>query len=404
MLARPGLSGLATDKGDELNENMEKAAPVQGRPKTLAEAKIWMLDKLAAKVHPMNLVSQEDGERLIDALQGLDGASWAAVWGKAGDEARAAADRARNSGDGQQASGLYMKASGFYFMGRFPCPNHPDKERCAKAERETYVLAGSYWDNPIQRITIPFQGRAGEGNELVFLMRRPRGVARPPVVVMWGGVDAWKEQMTAACNAFLAAGVATIAMDNAGTGESPVKGVQDAERQFLPVFEWAALQPDLDGEKVGILGRSFGGYWATKLAHLHPAHIAAAVNWGGGAHYMFQPDWVEASRYPDSYLMELVETRQRMLGANTDQEYLDFFKRLSLVDQGLLDTACAPMLLVNGKDDKQCPIADLHLLTEHGSPKAVRLFPGGHMGNTPQTLPTIVQWLSTHVKNRVGAA
>ncbi|MDR6584323.1 alpha/beta hydrolase [Herbaspirillum sp. BH-1] len=387
-----------------MSENVENAGAVQGRPKTLAEAKQWMLGKLAAKVHPMNLVSKEDGERLIDSLQGLDGASWAAVWGKAGDETRALADRARDSANDAEAAALYMKASGFYFMGRFPCPNHPDKECCARAERETYVLAGSYWDNPVQRVTIPFEGRSGEGKEIVFLIRRPQGVERPPVVVMWGGVDAWKEQMTAACNAFLAAGVATIAMDNAGTGESPVKGVQDAERQFLPVFEWASRQSDLDGAKVGILGRSFGGYWATKLAHLQPERIAAAVNWGGGAHYMFQPEWVESSRYPDSYLMELVETRQRMLGVTTDQEYIDGFKRLSLVDQGLLDQPSAPMLLVNGKEDKQCPIADLHLLIERGTPKAVRLFPGGHMGNTPQTLPTIVQWLSTHVKSQVGAA
>jgi len=387
-----------------LSENVENAGAVQGRPKTLAEAKQWMLGKLAAKVHPMNLVSKEDGERLIDSLQGLDGASWAAVWGKAGDETRTLADRARDNANDAEAAALYMKASGFYFMGRFPCPNHPDKERCARAERETYVLAGSYWDNPVQRVTIPFEGRSGEGKEIVFLIRCPQGVERPPVVVMWGGVDAWKEQMTAACNAFLAAGVATIAMDNAGTGESPVKGVQDAERQFLPVFEWASRQSDLDGAKVGILGRSFGGYWATKLAHLQPERIAAAVNWGGGAHYMFQPEWVESSRYPDSYLMELVETRQRMLGVTTDQEYIDGFRRLSLVDQGLLDQPSAPMLLVNGKEDKQCPIADLHLLIERGTPKAVRLFPGGHMGNTPQTLPTIVQWLSTHVKNQVGAA
>ena len=50
---------------------------------------------------------------------------------------------------------------------------------------------------------------------------------------MWGGVDAYKEQMTAASDAFLENGVATLAMDNAGTGESPVKGVPDAERQFL---------------------------------------------------------------------------------------------------------------------------------------------------------------------------
>jgi hypothetical protein len=42
--------------------------------------------------------------------------------------------------------------------------------------------------------------------------------------------------------------------------------------------------------------------------------VAGAVNWGGGAHFMFQREWIERSRHPDSYLMELVETRMRMLG------------------------------------------------------------------------------------------
>jgi len=131
-----------------------------------------------------------------------------------------------------------------------------------------------------------------------------------------------------------------------------------------------------------------------------PERLAGCVNWGGGAHHMFQPEWVEASRYPDSYLMELVETRSLMLGATDDSEYLGGFKRLSLLDQGVLEQPCAPLLLVNGKEDRQCPVEDISLLIGCGSPKTVRLFPGGHMGLTPQTLPTIVDWLCKQVKGQ----
>jgi acetyl esterase/lipase len=305
-----------------------------------------------------------------------------------------AADRA---GHTALATGLYQKASGLYFMGRFPCPNHPAKQRCAEAERAAYLAGARHWPQPVRRQSVPFDGRDGEGREVVLLVRRPAGRARPPVVLMWGGVDACKEQMTVASDTLLARGAATVAMDNAGTGESPVRGVPDAERVFLAAMDWIAAQHDLNGARIGLLGRSFGGYWATKLAHLVPERIAGAVNWGGGAHHMFQPEWVEASRHPDSYLMDLVETRKRMLGARDDNEYIAFFQRLSLLDQGLLDRPCAPLLLVNGRDDKQCPIADIDLLVGHGSPKCVRLFPGGHMGLTPQTLPTIVEWLVQQV-------
>lgn len=372
-------------------------APLTERPKNLAEAKAWMNQRLAARFHPMNALSLEEGPALIDGVPGLDGEAWGGYWGRLGDEVRLAADEAASQGHPAQAEKLYQKASGLYFMGRFPCPNHPAKLRCAQAERETYLAQSRYWQAPIERVAIPFDGRADEGHEVVALVRRPQGLDKPPVVIMWGGVDACKEQMTAASDALLRHGVATVAIDNAGTGESPVRGVPDAERQFLTVMDWVQARTDWRAERVGLLGRSFGGYWATKLAHMVPDRIAGAVNWGGGAHHMFQPEWISASRYPDSYLMELVETRCMMLGASDDGEYLAAFKRLSLLDQGLLDQRSAPLLLVNGREDKQCPVADIHLLLDHGSPKTVRMFPGGHMGLTPATLPTIVEWLVRQV-------
>lgn len=371
---------------------------ISGRPKTLDEAKAWMMGRLASRTHPMNALPADEGVTWIAGLPGLSGDAWGAYWEELGDRVRGEADALLAEGKQGDAYALYQKASGIYFMGRFPCPNHPAKARCAAKERETYVLASRAWASPVERVVIPFEGKGDEGAEIVALLRRPVGVSKPPVVVMWGGVDAYKEQMTAASDAFLANGIATVAMDNAGTGESPVRGVPDAERQFLTVFDWVAAQPDLNGSRVACLGRSFGGYWATKLAHVAREKLVAAVNWGGGAHYMFQPEWIEASRYPDSYLMELVETRSLMLGATNDAEYLAYFKRLSLLDQGLLDQPCASLLLVNGKEDKQCPVADISLLIERGSPKSVRLFPGGHMGLTPQTLPTIVDWITTQLK------
>jgi len=371
---------------------------VSGRPKTLEEAKTWLRKRLRTRAHPMNLVDPIIANGVINRLSGLDGQSWAEEWSRAGDEMRQKAADAETRGNRMEAASEYARASALYFLARFPCPNHPAKELAARAERETYLAAARYWDIPTKRVEIPFDGRGTEGRKVVFLFRRPEQAAAPlPVIIMWGGVDAWKEQMTSISDAFLARGFATVALDNVGTGESPVKGTPDADRQFLPVLDWVTRQPDLQGERPACLGRSFGGYWATRLAHTCRHRISAAVNWGGGAHFMFQRDWIEASRFPDSYLMDLVETRMRMLGASNDAEYVEYFQRLSLLDQGILDQPCAPLLLVNGKNDRQCPVADIHLLTEHGSPKSVRLFPGGHMGHTPQTLPTIVDWISHHV-------
>lgn len=367
-------------------------------PRSLSNAKEWMLDKLKAAVHPMGLTDPDATREVIAGLKGLDGAQWAAAWMAKGDAFAAVAEKAEAAGDADAARAAWYQAYGFYFLGRFPCPNHPDKEDSYRREVAAYQRFGRLARPAIEVVTVPFDGRAGEGREITFYVRMPEGVANPPVIAMWGGVDAWKEEMTILTEGLAKEGFATIALDNVGTGQSPIKAGPDGERQFLPVFDWIETCGRFAPGQLAIVGRSFGGHWATKLAHLFPQRFRAAVNWGGGVHFMFQPDWIEASRHPDSYLMELVETRSRMLGAANDAEYIAGFKRLSLLDQGLLDQPCAPLLLINGKNDTQCPVTDIELLTEHGDPKAVRLFPGrGHMGFGPGTVPAIIGWLKSHL-------
>jgi pimeloyl-ACP methyl ester carboxylesterase len=362
-------------------------------PRTLENARQWMHARLAKRIHPLGLTDPEATAATIDRLQGLDGENWAAAWMETARSYLTRAEGAERSGDVAAARAHYYQAYGFFFLGRFPVPNHPAKQASYEYELDAYLKFGRLCNPPIERVTIPFSGGPGEGTELAFYVRRPRGIEKPKCVITWGGLDAWKEEATELSNALLGHSLATIAVDNAGTGESPVRGGPDAERQFLPLLDWTADDDRLTGVRPAILGRSFGGLWATKLAHLYPDRVGAAVSWGGGAHYMFQREWIERSRYPDSYLMELVEVRQRMLGATNDDEYIERFAKLSLLDQGVLERRSAPLLLVNGKDDAQVPIADIHLLTEHGDPKAVRLFPGGHMGFGPQTVPTIAAWI-----------
>ena len=367
-------------------------------PRSLENAKSWMRDRLGKRIHPLGLTELETTLRTIERLEGLDGDRWAAAWMATGDLFFSRAAECEAGGDLPAARDAYYQAYGFYFLGRFPCPNHPAKELSYQRELTAYQRFGALADPPIEPVSIPFAVPGALSTEIRFYLRRPKGIARPPVVVMWGGVDAWKEEMTELSDVLVAAGIATIAMDNVGTGQSPIKATRNGEIQFVPVIQWVQQHPELDGNRIGLIGRSFGGHWATKLAHLMPDELRCAVNWGGGIHFMFQPEWIEQSRYPDSYLMELVETRSRMLGATNDAEYIEGFRVLSLLDQNLLSKPCAPLLLVNGKDDKQCPIADIHLLLEHGSPKAVRLFPGGHMGFGPDTVPAIVRWVTQQLQ------
>ena len=210
---------------------------------------------------------------------------------------------------------------------------------------------------------------------------------------MWGGIDTWKEEMYDRLGGlFRSKGVAVLLVDMPGVGESPILAGTDAERQWTPVFDWLAGQNDLDADRCAAVGASFGGYWAMKLAYTHRDRLRCAVNWGGGVHVTFTPEWQQRSRNASSYLMDLMPARARIFGGETFEDYVARCGELSLLDQGLLDQPSAPILLVNGRDDVQNSIDDIYLSLDHGDPKAARVFDGGHMGEGP-VAPTIAAWV-----------
>jgi esterase FrsA len=250
---------------------------------------------------------------------------------------------------------------------------------------------------------MPFQGRAGEGSANVGYLRVPapptlqtwgerdgRAGGGWPVVVVWGGIDGFKEERR--FDTYLRRGLAVLAIDMPGVGDAPLAGSEDAERMWDSIFDWIGTRADLDVGRVAVVGQSTGGYWAAKLAHTHRERLRAAVDHGGCTHHAFEADWIARAQFGE-YAFELAETLASAFGRSTYAEWVEYAPRLSLLRQGVLDQPCAPLLLVNGLQDSIFPIADMYLLLEHGSPKAARFYPGGHMGGSPDVEPTIAGWL-----------
>ena len=109
----------------------------------------------------------------------------------------------------------------------------------------------------------------------------PEGVERPPVVVLGHGLGAVREmRLDAFSERFAAAGIATLAFTYRYFGDSG-----GTPRQLISVkrqlADWdAALafvknRADVDGRRVAVWGRSFGGGHAIKVASRHPELMAA---------------------------------------------------------------------------------------------------------------------------------
>jgi hypothetical protein len=358
----------------------------------LETGKAWLRVRLEKGAHPLDGLDADAAARTVEALTGLDPVSWTAAWGGLADEFAARAQAATDTAEQHRNWWQAYQAS---FLGRYPVPNHELKlEQYARA-REYFVRATALEDPPLEVIELPFDGRPGDGDRLRFYLTLPAdGPERPPVAMAWAGIDTWKEEMHTRMGALLRSrGFAVLLIDMPGVGESPVLASTDAERQWTPIFEWLAGRPDLDASRCVAIGGSFGGYWAMKLAYTHREYLAAAVNWGGGVHITFTPEWQHKSRNASSYLMDLMNARARIFGGETFEDYVARCPELSLLDQGLLDQPCAPLLLTNGRDDLQNSIDDVYLSLDHGDPKSVRVFDGGHMGEGP-VVPTIVDWVT----------
>jgi pimeloyl-ACP methyl ester carboxylesterase len=355
-----------------------------------AEVRDILLERARGGRNPFFLTPFEEVAPVLDRLDSVDPEAWVAAFSALAEPYEARATEAEQRGDAAAAFVAYRIAYDYLHVARYPAPSSPPKVTAYRRAQELFMKAARYLDPPLERVEIPFAGGVGDGDVIVGYLRVPAGVDRAPVVVNWGGIDSFKEERPA--DHYLSGGLAALAVDMPGAGESPLKGSLDAERMWDPVFEWLRARPDLDGDRVAVVGGSTGGYWATKLAHTRSERLRAAVNHGGPAHFAFEEEWIaraERGEYP----FELSATLAFSFGLHGLDEWVELAPRLSLLRMGLLDQPSAPMLCIAGLDDSVFPIQDMYLLLEHGRPKAARFFAGGHMGITPETQPTITRWL-----------
>ena len=358
-------------------------------------AQVWNNWKDAARigVYPFEHTKYEDHEKVLSGLSTFAREAWAQAYSVAAQPFEEAATAAERTGNFEVAKQNYLRASGLYRLARWPACNSPGKKTAYAKSKETFLAAAKYFDIPVARVEMPFDGRPGEGRAVIGYFRRPSLPGKLPLVLGWGGLDYYKEDAADLFAPFLSKGAATLTIDIPGTADAPILASPDAERMWDAVFAWIKSRADLDASRVVGWGLSTGGYWAAKVAHTHAAHFRGVVNHGGCAHYTFQREWIEKAQ-SGYYPFELAETLASTLGLNTLEDWIANAPKLSLLTQGVLDRPCAPLLLINGVADTVFNMEDMQLLLQRGSPKTARFYPGEHMGITPETFPTIYEWVN----------
>ncbi len=333
------------------------------------EVRALLIERARERRNPFDRTDPGSAERILRGLASTAHGEWVAAFGAAA-----------------RASTSDLDAYGYWRVARYPAPTSPVKRDAYRRSQEHYLRAMSGARPPLEQVRIPFRGRPGEGSGIVAHLRVPTGGARPPLLVMWGGIDSFKEERRP--EPYLAAGLATLGIDMPGVADAPIAGSTEAERMWDPIFDWAHARSDLDPDRVALMGSSTGGYWAAKLARTHRARIRAAVDNGGPVHHSFAAEWIARAQVGE-YPFDLAETLAAAFGRSTYDDWVRIAPGLSLRQLGLLERPSAPLLAVHGEDDTVFPAADARLLVEHGADALI--VPGGHLRG--DVTGEIVRWL-----------
>jgi esterase FrsA len=373
------------------------SAPVaaQQADRTIDEIKAESLARAERGAYPLGGLDVADVRDALGMVKTRDPDEWATAWSAVAERYMAKAKTAATPAD---ADANYLRAWRLYAFGHWPAPTSAGKQAAYQHALEAYLLHALALDPPLEVVRIPF-----EGSEIVGYLRRPKNLNEPvPVVIGISGLDSRKENVAEAYATLLPHGIAFFAIDSPGTGQSPIKATETADRIYSRVIDYLSDRPDIDRTRILVHGMSFGAYWAAKLAHTERARLRGVVAQSPAVHTYFQPDYFRPSIYTREYLFDRLPAYFNVYDKHSLDELVAYLPKMSLVNQGLLGKPTAKLFIVGGVKDTQVPIADLDLLIHTGSePRESWINPvGGHMGREPKgwTDPVIfreviVPWL-----------
>lgn len=227
----------------------------------------WDQLRMAVTTAPVGFEAVGDWSIVASRAKRFDEITPAFVDGAVRREARAGEAEAR--GDLVTARECYLVAALYYGMAQWPISEASQINRELDAKKvASFHKFAAIAGNRIERVEIPM----GEHRIPGWLHYPLQGQAPYPVVISLPGMDTFKETLVWSYgDKLVERGLAVLAIDGPGQYEARLRGLTITADNFADAgracIAWIDANRELDSERIGVFGRSFGSYAATVMAN-----------------------------------------------------------------------------------------------------------------------------------------
>jgi pimeloyl-ACP methyl ester carboxylesterase len=225
------------------------------------------------------------GEVLVTCRQIPEGdeQAWKTQWAATAARIEGIGRDALASGHRVSGREALLRASNYYRVADFyyredPAVDVAESARLASASQQTFADAAALLDTPARAVSIPYEGTTLPG--YLFLVD-DSGVARP-TVLFHGGYDSTLEEdyLVIAVGA-LRRGYNVLVFDGPGQGtnvrDQGLYFRYDWEAVVTPAVDVALAQPEVDADRLVLIGMSLGGYLAARAAAFEHRLVACVL-------------------------------------------------------------------------------------------------------------------------------
>jgi dienelactone hydrolase len=211
------------------------------------------------------------GECLTTARRIAEGDddSWYREWYATADRLYAAAEASRAAGHRVSAREAYLRASNYYrtaYIFMYRAPVDPRAVAALDRHREAFRQAAALFTPPIEPVAIPYESTTLPG----YFYRVDGGGTPRATLLVTGGYDGTVEEGYFSVAGALRRGYNALCFDGPGQGAVLFKQHlymrPDWERVVTPAVDYLLTRPEVDGNRIALVGRSWGGYLAPRAA------------------------------------------------------------------------------------------------------------------------------------------